>query len=337
MHSKVVIIILNWNGWKDTIECLESLYQIGYSNYAIILVDNGSEDESIEKIKLYCSGELSVESKFFKYDSSNKPIKVIEYTREEAESCGGNEKKIAGLPSKRKLILIKNEKNYGFAEGNNIGIRYALKALNPDYVLLLNNDTVVDPEFLSNMVKVAELDKTIGVLGPKICYYDVNGQNNVIACIGGKIDWKKYAYHIGENLKDSAENSVGVNECDWVSGTCLMLNIKEVPIKFLNNEFFFGCEDVDLCIRLKEFDYKCVTVLSSKIWHKGGQSRKKRYTNNIFVMMADIKTNYKFLKTHSKKYVLYFPLQVIHLFFHVIKKYIIKINNNIFNFYRKRS
>jgi GT2 family glycosyltransferase len=86
---KVSIIILNWNGWEDTIECLESLYQITYSNYDVIVVDNGSEDESIEKTKEYAEGKIRVESKFFEYSSENKPIKIIEYTREEAEAGGG--------------------------------------------------------------------------------------------------------------------------------------------------------------------------------------------------------------------------------------------------------
>jgi len=115
--AKVSIIILNWNGWKDTIECLESLYRIIYPNYDVIVVDNGSEDNSIEKIKEYCEGKIKVESKFFEYSSENKPIRIIEYSREEAEAGGGREQEIADLPSNKKLILIKNEKNYGFAGG----------------------------------------------------------------------------------------------------------------------------------------------------------------------------------------------------------------------------
>ena len=54
---KVSIVVLNWNGWKDTIECLESLYRIRYPNYDVIVIDNGSRDESIEKIKNYCKGK----------------------------------------------------------------------------------------------------------------------------------------------------------------------------------------------------------------------------------------------------------------------------------------
>ncbi|MCE5214153.1 MAG: glycosyltransferase, partial [Methanobacterium sp.] len=101
---KVTIVIVNWNGWEDTIECLKSLYHVNYTNFNIIIVDNHSQDDSVKKIKDY------IENK--------------------------------------KLILIVNDENYGFAEGNNIGIRYAQKNFNPDYILLLNNDTIVDKEFL---------------------------------------------------------------------------------------------------------------------------------------------------------------------------------------------
>ena len=170
MNGKVAIIILNWNGWKDTIECLESLYQITYPDYDVIIVDNGSEDESIEKIKEYCGGKIKVESTFFEYDPDNKPIKIVEYTREEAEAGGGKEKEIRDWPSNRKLIIIKNEKNYGFAEGNNIGMRYALKALNlnPDYIWLLNNDTVADKEFLGELVKAGMSYGRIGICRAKL-------------------------------------------------------------------------------------------------------------------------------------------------------------------------
>ena len=74
---KVAIIILNWNGWKNTIECLESLYQIDYPTYEIILVDNGSKDDSVQKIGEYAKGEISVGSSFFSYDSTNKPLKLV--------------------------------------------------------------------------------------------------------------------------------------------------------------------------------------------------------------------------------------------------------------------
>ncbi|WP_342452635.1 glycosyltransferase family 2 protein [Thermococcus stetteri] len=68
MFPRVSIIILNWNGWKDTIECLESLYRITYPNYDVILVDNASKDDSVQKIKEYAEGKIKVNSKFFEYN-----------------------------------------------------------------------------------------------------------------------------------------------------------------------------------------------------------------------------------------------------------------------------
>ncbi len=76
-YPEVAVIILNWNGWEDTIECLESLYQINYPNYNVILVDNASEDNSIEKIREYCAGKLEIQSDFFEYDKQNKPLNLI--------------------------------------------------------------------------------------------------------------------------------------------------------------------------------------------------------------------------------------------------------------------
>ena len=199
MNPKVSIIILNWNGWKDTIECLESLYQITYPNYDVIVVDNGSKDSSVKKIKEYCHGQTKVQSKFFIYNPNNKPIKIIEYTGEEVEAGKGKERKLENAPSNKKLTIIKNEKNYGFAEGNNIGIRYALgKGI--DYVLLLNNDTVVDQNFLTELVRVAESEEYSGIIGPKLYFYK---NKNRIYSVGGRINfWTSEISHIGYNEVD---------------------------------------------------------------------------------------------------------------------------------------
>lgn len=186
MKPKVAIIILNWNGWKDTIECLESLYQITYPNYDVIVVDNGSEDDSVERIKEYAESEIKIESKFFEYAPSNKPIKYIEYTREEAEAGGGKEDKIVDLSSIRKMILIKNKQNLGFAGGCNVGIQYALQN-GADYVLPLNNDTIIKEDFLDGFIGQASKYPDAGAIGPKIYFYD---EPDKIWFAGGYIDWK---------------------------------------------------------------------------------------------------------------------------------------------------
>jgi GT2 family glycosyltransferase len=162
MNSRVSIVILNWNGWRDTIECLESLYRISYPNYDVILLDNGSNDGSLKEIRDYLDSGGTLVSKLVDYSAGNKPIMVLVYTADEAELGGGREGEIADLPPDRRLVFIRNDQNCGFEQGNNIGVRYAIKALDPDYILLLNNDTVVDIDFLSELAKADDGDKSIG-------------------------------------------------------------------------------------------------------------------------------------------------------------------------------
>jgi len=265
MNSKsVAIIILNWNGWRDTIECLESLYQNNYQNYSVIVVDNNSDDESVQKIKEYCNGEIKVESPFFNYDSSKKPINFVETTP-------NLDIKIHDFKtSSGRLILVKNDKNEGFAEGNNIGIRYAINNLNSDYILLLNNDTVVDKNFLVEMLKVAENDDKIGVAGPKIYYYD---EPNKIWFAGGKISWKCCrGLNIGNNEIDAGQYEK-VTEVEYVSG-CAFLIKKEVVEKvgLFEKIFFLYFEEIDWTLRASKFDYKSVYVPKGRIWHKVSRS-----------------------------------------------------------------
>lgn len=264
-EPRVAIVILNWNGWEDTIECLESLYQINYSNYRVVLVDNNSSNESLSRIKDYCNGKIKAKSEFFEYNKDNKPIRIMEYSKEESESKVNKK----NLTSNR-LFLIKNDKNYGFAEGNNIGIRHALKNLDADYVLLLNNDTVVDKDFLNELVNTGEINENIGVIGPKIYYYD---NPNVIWCIGGKIDWKfARGLHVGLNEVDNGQHNK-IKEFDYVSGSAFLIK-REVlnKIGLMDKKFFLYFEETDLTLRASENGYKSVYSPGAKIWHKVSKS-----------------------------------------------------------------
>ncbi len=276
MNSIVSIIILNWNGWQDTIECIESLYQINYPNYNIIILDNNSKDNSIQKIKEYCRGKLPIKSKFFKYNPKNKPIKILEYYENELSNLTEITEEFQYILPNRKLILIKNDENYGFAEGNNIGIRFALKFLNTDYILLLNNDTVVDRNFLNELVKNAEIDFKIGLLGPKIYYYDFKGKNDVINFAGGNLNlWKGTSKHIGIDEFDHNQYDQ-IKFIDFVDGSCFLVKKRLLEkIGFLNPNYFAYWEENDLCMRGFRVGYSCLYVPNSKIWHKISKSTKK--------------------------------------------------------------
>lgn len=258
--KNVIIIILNWNNWQDTIECLESLYQNEHPNYDIIVVDNNSTDDSIKKIKDYCNGKIKIESSFFTYNNSNKPITIL-------ESEIRNEK---DLSFSRKLTLIKNNKNEGFAEGNNIGIRYALKNLDPDYILLLNNDTVVDRKFLVEMLKVSESNDKIGIVGPKIYYYN---EPDRIWFARGKISWKFCrGLNIGYNEIEEGQHNQ-ITGMEYASG-CTFLIKREVieKIGLIDKRFFLYFEEIDWTLRATKCGYKSVFAPKAKVWHKISKS-----------------------------------------------------------------
>lgn len=227
MNPKVSIIILNWNGWTDTLECLESLNKINYTNFDIILVDNHSQDNSVQKIKDFTKEKISV-------------------------------------------ILIENKENYGFAEGNNIGIRYALKNLNPAYILLLNNDTVVDKDFLKELVNAGEKKDNIGILGPKIYNYD---KRDIIWSVGCKISWKlARGIQIGSGEKDNYQYD-HERVVEYVNGSALLIKTSLInKIGLMNKIYFLYFEETDWTLRANQAGYKSLYVPKAKIWHKVSRS-----------------------------------------------------------------
>ncbi len=310
MDPQVSIIILNWNGWQDTVECLESLYQINYQNYNIILVDNASSDESLQKIREYCNGKIKIKSDFFEYNFKNKSIKIFECFKEESEIFEKIQRDYSNLPPYQRLILIKNDENYGFAEGNNVGIRYALKSFNSEYILLLNNDTVVDRDFLKYLVNMAESDETIGFVGPKTFFYQ---KKNILQVAGGaKVDLRHCEVEeIGYNKVDDGTYDKYV-EPDYIGGACILIK-KEVVDKvgILDSNYFMYWEDADWCFSGREHGYKCVYAFKSKIWHKYGTSS----TNYLKIYYLNRNRIY-FMKKHSTKsqytlFLIYFTLFIL--------------------------
>lgn len=270
---KTSIVILCYGGWRDTIECLESLLKIDYPDYEIILVDNSSPDDSIQKIREYCRGGIEVSTKMVTFDARNKPITLIEYTMDELEKGSTDkEAKFNSSASNRRIKLIKNLENSGFAEGNNVGIRHALKSSSPEYVLLLNNDVTVDHEFLSHLISIAEGDETIGIAGPKIYFYDRNGRQDILHSIGGVIDYDK---GWGTSASGGSEADTGqfnsTTDVDFVEGSCLLVKRRVIEeVGLLDSHFFLFWEECDFCARAKRKGYRTVFVPTSRIWHKIG-------------------------------------------------------------------
>jgi GT2 family glycosyltransferase len=284
---KVFIIVLNWNGWEDTIECLESLYDISYPNYNVVVVDNDSQDDSLVRISAYARGEEIVESAPLPYNCRIEPLRVTNYTRREAEDLQATtlSKKLVrkgrNNASDGSLVIIQNEQNFGYPEGNNVGIRYALKA-SADYVLILNNDTVVDKNFLTELVRAADEDVSIGVIGPKIYWYDAP---NVIQTTGARIDfWTGRIISLNSGKRDDEIEHLAVNKlmpADYMPGACFLIKRKVIEeVGKLDPTYFLYGEELDWCVRISRAGYRIVCDLNSKIWHKktASTSKVKRFT-----------------------------------------------------------
>jgi GT2 family glycosyltransferase len=268
--EKVCIVILNWNGWTDTIECLESIFRQDYSTYQVVVCDNNSHDESLEKIKAWAEGSLDT---FSSKDNSlyhlysppaNKPIPYVEYQHQIAELGGNSDKK--NLP----LVLIRIEENLGFTGGNNVGIRFAL-ANNATYIWVLNNDTLVSRNCLNEMIFTIESNSNIGIVGSKIYFAHTK---NLIWFAGAKFN-----RYFGQSImtgfsKVDDEKSWEIDvEAAFITG-CSMLIKTEVlhKIGLLDDDYFFGMEDLDFGIRVRNVFLRCVVSRKAKLWHKVSNS-----------------------------------------------------------------
>ncbi len=225
----VYIVLLNYNGVNDTIDCLKSLQNVNYAEMKTIVVDNASTDDSVAKLK-------SVQPE---YD----------------------------------FLLLTGNENNGFSAGNNIGIKYAMKN-NADYVLLLNNDTVVEPDFLSYAVEASEKDDNVGLTIGKILYYK---EPELIWYGGGELQ-KPYFYakHSGfrEN-KDAPEYNIQ-KYVTFATGCYFLLKRKTIEsVGMLEEDYFMYCEDTDYCFRINKSNQKILYCPKSVIYHKIGASSGK--------------------------------------------------------------
>jgi GT2 family glycosyltransferase len=191
-----------------------------------------------------------------------------------------------------RLFLVKSEANLGFVGGNNL----ALRQVEGDYVVLLNDDTVVHPEWLQHLVEVAEADHSIGALQPKLLslsdpqYFEYNG------CAGGMLDVYGVPLCRGR-VFDTIEKDEGqyddVAEIAWASGAAILIRqnvLKDVGL--LDDMFYAHMEEIDFCWRVRLKGYKIMAVPKAVVYHRGGGTPlgEKFYLkqrNNLIVMVKN--------------------------------------------------
>jgi len=235
MFVKIGIIILNWNGWNDTLNCIASLDSVDYpkNQISIYIVDNGSTDESVNHLRQ--------------------------------------------LPG---ITLLELPSNIGFAAGVNFGIDHAL-CNGCEYVLLLNNDTIVFPDFLRQLLQIFETSATAGLVSPKIHYQD---RPDRLFFAGGKFRKPRI---IGE-LIGMGEIDEGQYDqarvVDFAVGTCLLLSRTAIEqIGYLDKRFFAYYEDIDYSIRATQAGFSVWYQPASVILHRVSHSTEGNPQFRIFL------------------------------------------------------
>jgi GT2 family glycosyltransferase len=273
LQPRVAVVVLNWNGWNDTVECLEALQRLDYPDYRVTVVDNGSSDASAERIRQWARGELPVASALVPYDAAAKPAHCVEYTPDQA-TAGGLEPAEAGLVAAQpaqQLVLINVPTNLGFAGGNNVGIRYAL-ALGFPYVLLLNNDVVVERDTLSTLVACLERHPDWAGVAPKVVQ---RADPSRILYAGGVLRlWQAQALHSGRFSRDGPEWS-GSRVTGHLSACCALFRMEFLTkAGLLDEDFFFGQEDVALACMARRHGWRLGVQLDARVIHNEGHSLK---------------------------------------------------------------
>ena len=313
-NKKVYIIVLNYNGWLDTIECLESILKSSYTNYQIIVVDNNSSNRSMDFLIKWAQGNLDLwlpdnnPLKTLSFPLEKKPLEYVVYTNEEA-ICGGNPKVEKNL--RNPIIFIQSNENRGFAAGNNLGIRYALVKDDFEYIWLLNNDTVIQKNTLNRFVQSMESNEEV-ILSGSIQYYYSNP--NTIQAVGGGFDKYRASFWNYQSIEKC-------NAIDYVYGASMFFK-KDFfnKVGLLNEEYFLYYEEIDLAERLKKTSFVQKVDKNIKIYHKhsGTISRENAFFREYFleknkivfyknyypllIWLPLLKIFLKYLKTFDKKY-----------------------------------
>lgn len=176
------------------------------------------------------------------------------------------------------VTIIANEKNLGFAAGNNVGITYALTK-GVEYVLILNNDTIVEPGFLHALMEVAERDPRIGIVGPKIVFY--NNPTRTWSA-GGRVNlFTGRSTNVGTH--DSHNSCRGVKIVDYVSGCALLIKTETIErIGLFDEDYFLYLEDSDLNFRAHRQGYLSIVNCDTTVLHKAGTSSSVVRDSNYY-------------------------------------------------------
>jgi GT2 family glycosyltransferase len=230
----VTVVVLNWNLPAETMACVSSLLAGDYQHQRILVVDNGSTDDSVLQLR-HCFGD--------------------------------------------RVTIVETGTNLYYAGGNNVGIEWALAA-GADYILILNNDTVVAPDMVSRLVRTASDHPEAGILAPMICFG--HDRSRIWALGSRRHRWLPMPRDVGRGEIDQGQYTVPL-EVDYVTG-CAMMVRRAVfnQAGLFDPSYRMYYEDADLCARAQSAGFRLLVEPRAKMWHMvsvsaGRQAATTRY------------------------------------------------------------
>lgn len=273
---KVAIVVLQWNNADYTVDCLKSLEKIDYPDAEIIVVDNNSNLSEVKKLRDIFLFKKSED--FFGKNLTKTGKRVAEFLTSEKH---------------KNWFLVFLRDNYGFSGGNNVGIELAIER-GAEYVLLLNNDTEVAPDFLDKLIEAGERDKNIGMLAPKIYYYS---DKNILWFVGGKLTYAPpFGLHIGLDEEDKGQyDKANFLPSDFLTG-CAILAKREMikKIGLMPEDYFLYFEDVDWSVAAKKAGYKIGVVPPARIWHKVKRPKEELESAGLYKVGSSLYITYTY-------------------------------------------
>ncbi|MEZ5014534.1 MAG: glycosyltransferase family 2 protein [Chitinophagales bacterium] len=319
MEAKVCIVLVNYKTWMDTLECMESILKSNYTNYQIVVVENGSEGNDWEQLLKWARGEASIsvqpDNPLFRLSHPHAPKPVL-YHREKADDI--TELRLGNLENIMPVLFVRSEVNRGFAGGNNVGIRYAMQN-QFDYVWLLNNDTVIEPDAIHALVDYCEAKKLkkqkVGIVGSKLMVYHKPDRMQGVGAVFNKYSGKSRI--IGAQQVDTGQFDHMEIRCNYVIGAAMFVsNAFLLDVGLMSEEYFLYNEENDWSARAKKHGYAVGVAVQSKVYHKQGASTGNSPKKSKWQLTA---LQYKY-RGKIKLYKKYYPLQLPFLYLHLFRR-----------------
>ena len=271
---RVYILILNYKRWQDVVECLDAVFRSSYKDFSAIVIDNDSQNDSLHYLRNWADGVNTLQWKV------EKPI-AYKYLQDHEINAS------TYFDPSTQLFFVQNEKNVGFAAGNNVVLQSLIKE--DAYVWLLNPDIVIEENTLSELVAFANTQPSRSIIGSVIKSY--TDRDEILLYGGAKINFSSATVSLIEN-----ENKI--SDIDFICGGSLFTHSTHFrELGLLPQDYFLFWEEADWCYQAQQKGYKMLVCRTAISYDKISTSIGKGFLADYYYTLNGL----LFLRKYKKK------------------------------------